>query len=231
MSLKKTAVSIAADTIKAAERLLRGRPTAPDQTKSVLILEYMLPLGCCVHLTPVYEAIKRTRPDITITVATRGLGAALLRHHRFIDHLIETPDPLKETFGAAKALRRELSKRNIHPDCAFTGASDQRTRIALMGLLAGTGWRGGYTQAPQLYHRPLERDIATSQIANNLRIAALIGCPEEHLEPRVFFSPADAAIASAMAQEANPEGKPLVMMVTQNSGGQAPAGTMTASPK
>lgn len=221
MSLKQTALSIPSSAIKASERLLRGTRFNPDNIRSVLILEYMLPLGCCVHLTPLYEAIKRARPEVTLTVATRGLGAALLRHHRYIDYLIETPDPLTDTLGAAKALRAEMSSRGIRPDCTFTGASDQRTRIALMGLLAGTGWRGGYTQAPQLYHRPLERNIEISQIANNLRIGALIGASEDPLEPRTFFSPADITAVAALTNQANPEGKPMVVMVTQNSGGQS----------
>jgi ADP-heptose:LPS heptosyltransferase len=221
MSLKKTVMNLSAGTVLASERLLRGRTNPEATVNSVLILEYMLPLGCCVHLTPLYEAIKRTRPDTTITVATRGLGAALLRHHRFIDNLIETPDPLKDTFAAAKALRAKLAERGIRPDCTFTGASDQRTRIALTGLLAGTGWRGGYTQTPQLYHRPLERNSNISQIGDNLRVGALIGASEDHLEPRVFFSPADVAAMSALAKKANPEGKPLIVMVTQNSGGQS----------
>lgn len=219
MALKKAAVNLSAAAIMASERLLRGTRFDP-RIGSVLILEYMLPLGCCVHLTPLYEAIKRTRPEITVTVATRGLGASFLRHHRFIDHLIETPDPLKDILAAAKTLRRELSKRNIHPDCTFTGASDQRTRIALMGLLAGTGWRGGYTQAPRLYHRPIERNIDISQIANNLRIGALIGASADLLEPRVFFSEADVTAMTALAKQANPDNKPLIVMVTQNSGGQ-----------
>jgi ADP-heptose:LPS heptosyltransferase len=59
-----------------------------------------------------------------------------------------------------------------------------------------------------------------SLIDNNLRLAELFGGAQEHLEPRVFFSPADIAAARAMASEANPTGRPLVVMVTQNSGGQ-----------
>lgn len=223
MSLKKNLVGLSAGAMLASERLLRGRRVefAPDRVKSILILEYMLPLGCCVHLTPLYEAIKRSRPEVTITVATRGLGAQLLRHHRFVDSLIETPDPLKETFAAGRVLRAKLAERSIRPACTLTGLSDQRTRIALMGLLAGTGWRGGYTQAPQLYQRPLERRIDLSMIDNNLRLAALVGCSQDHLEPRVFFSPADAAAMSALVKEANPDGRPLLAMVTQNSGGQS----------
>ena len=194
---------------------------APDRVKSILILEYLLPLGCCVHLTPLYEAIKRSRPEIVITVATRGVGVALLRHHPFVDHLIETPDPLQGTFSAARMLRAKLAERGIHPDCTFTGLSDQRTRIALLGIFAGTGWRGGYTQTPRLYQRPLERRIDLSLIDNNLRLAALIGCSQDHLEPRVYFSPADAVAMSALVKKVNPDGRPLLAMVTQNSGGQS----------
>jgi ADP-heptose:LPS heptosyltransferase len=223
MSLKGFVKNISADAVMAGERLLRGNALSPvaENVRHVLILEYMLPLGCCVHLTPLYEAIKRSRPEVRVTVATRGLGAALLRHHAFIDHLIETPDPLQSTFAAARVLGSEMAKRNLRSDCVLTGASDQRSRIALLALLSGMGWRGGYTLASQLYQRPLCYDSQLSLIDNNLRVAALVGCATDHLEPRVFFSDADAAVAEGLAREADPDGKPLLVMVTQNSGGQS----------
>jgi ADP-heptose:LPS heptosyltransferase len=222
MSLKKNLVGLSAGAVMASERVLRGRrvSAAPEKVASVLILEYLLPLGCCVHLTPVYEAIKRSHPEVTISVATRGLGLAVLRHNSSVDHVIETPDALRDTFGAAKVLRAELARRNLHPDCTLTGASDQRTRIALLALIAGGGWRGGFTLAAPLYQQPIAYRKDRSLIDNNLQLAALVGAGAEHLEPRVFFSQADVAVAQAMAHEANPEGKPLLIMVTQNSGGQ-----------
>ena len=223
MSLKKDLVRLSAGVVMATERLLRGRRMAavPQRVQSVLVLEYMLPLGCCVHLTPVCEAIKRSRPDVTMTVATRGLGLAVLRHNPFIDHLIETPDPLVNMFGAAKTLRAELERRGLRPDCAFTGASDQRTRIAFLALSSGAGWRGGFTLAPQLYQRPLRYRPDLSLIDNNLQLAGLTGSRADHVEPSVFFSEKDLAAARGMVGEANPEDKPLVIMVTQNSGGQS----------
>jgi ADP-heptose:LPS heptosyltransferase len=222
MSLKKNLGGLSAGVAMAAERLLRGSRIVVDAGKvnSVLFLEYLLPLGCCVHLTPVYEAIKRSRPEVTVSVATRGLGLAVLRHHRSVDHLIETPDPLSDLSNATKTLRRELQQRNLRPDCTFTGASDQRTRIGLLGLMAGGGWRGGFTQAPQLYQRPLHYLGDRSLIDNNLRLADLIGAGGGHFEPRVFFSKSDVAAARSMAQESNPSGKPLLILVTQGSGGQ-----------
>jgi len=223
MSLKKIMMNLSADVLMVSERLLGGRRfrPGPEEANSVLILEYMLPLGCCVHLTPLYEAIKQARPGTTITVATRGLGIALLRHNPFIDHLIQTPDPLTDLRGAAKSLSRSLARRNLRPNCCFTGASDQRTRIALLGLLARAGWRGGFTQSPQLYHRPLQYQTDRSLIDNNLQLLTLLGASQHHVEPRVFFSPADAALARTHTQAANPKGKPLLVMVTQNSGGQS----------
>jgi ADP-heptose:LPS heptosyltransferase len=191
------------------------------EVRCVLVLEYMLPLGCLVHMTPVFEAMKRSRPEIEVTVATRGAGLQVLRHSPFVDHLIETPDPTKHLGAAVLALREQLRRRGIRPDCVLTGASDQRTRIALLGLFGSSGWRGGYTVKPALYQRPLAYDQGLSLIANNLRLATLVGCKDEPTEPRIPFSTTDADVATNLLHAANPEGRPVVVMVTQNSGGQS----------
>jgi ADP-heptose:LPS heptosyltransferase len=222
MAWKQSVVGAALWPLLSVERAARGARfrVKPEDVRSVLILEYMLPLGCCVHLTPLYEAIRTSRPEATITVATRGLGVGLLRHHQYIDHLIETPDPFNDLGAAARLVRQELARRGVVPECVLTGVSDQRTKIGLLGAMAGQGWRGGYTLLPGLYQRPLGRDPGLSQIANNLRLAAMLGCDGAHREPRVFFPSADAAKATAMLAEANPNALPLLVMVTQTSGGQ-----------
>jgi ADP-heptose:LPS heptosyltransferase len=208
--------------LRALEGALRGRgEVAPERVREILVLEYMLPLGTCVHLTPFFEAMKRCRKDVGITVATRGLGLQVLRYSPFVDRVIETRDPLKDLWGAISSLRGKLRELRHAPDCVLTGASDQRTRIALMGVLGAGGWRGGYTLRPELYDRPLKYDSATSLIANNLRLAGLFGCDADGIEPRVFFSREDAETAKGIVDEVNPQGRPLAVMVTQNSGGQA----------
>jgi ADP-heptose:LPS heptosyltransferase len=59
-------------------------------------------------------------------------------------------------------------------------------------------------------------------IGNNLRLANLVGCDvADRIEPRVFFSESDAATAKKLLGAANPESRPVVVMVTQNSGGQS----------
>jgi ADP-heptose:LPS heptosyltransferase len=205
------------------EKMLRWRTgeAEPAKVKQVLVLEYMLPLGSCVHLTPLFEAMRILRPDVKIAVATRGLGAQVLRHSPFVNRLIETPDPLTDFWGAVRVLRGRLRALKIEADWVLTGASDQRTRIALLGMLAASGSRGGYTVNPELYQRPLEYDRNLSLIANNIRLVELAGGRGEVLEPRVFFSQRDAEAMQALVRKVNPEGRPLVVMVTQNSGGQA----------
>jgi ADP-heptose:LPS heptosyltransferase len=74
---------------------------------------------------------------------------------------------------------------------------------------------------PALYQQPLKYDWNSSLIANNLRIGGLLGCNVQALEPRVFFSREDVETARALVQKVNPAGRPLAVMVTQNSGGQA----------
>ena len=221
MPLMKSLLQHTAGVLVSAERLLRRtRNIDPASVTSVLILEYYLPLGCCVHLTPLYAAIKHCRPDITITVATHGLAYDLLRHNPHIDHLIRIPDPIRDLSRSARTLSAELSRLNLKPDCTLTGVSDQRTRAALLALLCGAGWRGGFTQLPALYHHPLTNNHDISLLANNLRLLPLLGCCVTHFEPRVFFSPDDIAAATQLARTAGPETRPLLTVVTQNSGGQ-----------
>jgi ADP-heptose:LPS heptosyltransferase len=212
-----------ARTLLAVERVLRRKVAAvePKKVKQVLVLEYMLPLGTCVHLTPFFEALKLCRPDVRITVATRGIGSQVLRHSPYIDGLIDTPDPLKDLKAAVLFLRSGLRRLRLEPDCVLTGASDQRTRITLMGMFGSGGWRGGYTLKPVLYQRPLEYDRNISLIANNLKLVWLFGCEVTHAEPRIFFSRENAETARRLVREVNPDGRPLVVMVTQTSGGQS----------
>ncbi len=203
------------------EGLVRPRTRHPvEDVRSVLVLEYMLALGSCVHMTPLYEVLKRCRPELEVTVATRGLCLEVLRHSPYVDHLIETPDPLKHLGAAAGSLTRQLKERGIDPDCCLTGLPDQRTRISLLGAWVCRGWRGGYAVQSALLQRPLVVDRSRSQIANNLRLASMLGCDVEAPEPRVFFNEAEAKMAIEMVREASGGGRPVLAAVTQNSGGQ-----------
>ena len=206
----------------AAETALRGtKQSAPAEVHQVLILEYQRPLGCCVHLTPLFETLKRCRPDMKVILAGHGLPIEINRYSPFIDALIATPDPSTDLPAATRSLRGQLRRRTLIPDCILTGASDQRTRIALLGFLSSKGWRGGFTIKSNLYHRPLQYDASLSLIQNNLRLAKLVGCSNAATHVRVPFGHDELAVAKDLIAQSNSMNRPLVVMVTQNSGGQS----------
>ena len=117
-------------------------------------------------------------------------------------------------------LRDEMVRRKIKADCVWTGSSDRRTKIALLGALSGAGSRGGFTLIPELYHHPLVYDPEKSLIDNNLRLAGLAGCDTRHREPTVFYSAAEVVTAEGLRERVAAGGAPVVVLVTQTSGGQ-----------
>jgi ADP-heptose:LPS heptosyltransferase len=219
-TLGKKLLNIPVAAFVALERLVRpATKPRPDAVKCVLVLQYNLALGYCVHLTPFFETIKRERPEVKVIVATWGMGVAVLRHSPYVDHLIETPNVLKDFSGASASLRRQLRTRRLKPDCCLTGAADQRTKIGLLAAAACSGWRGGFAILPSLYQRPLTYDPRISLIANNLRLASLIGLPEKMVEPKVFYTSRDAAVARELLAAARADGRPVLVVISRGSGG------------
>jgi ADP-heptose:LPS heptosyltransferase len=199
----------------------------PARTNSgarvVLVLQYQMPLGCCVHGTPLYAAIKAANPAAILIVATRGLGLDVLRHDPCIDFLIDAPSftgSLNNMRKAVAALRRELRLLHLVPDLVLQDASSRAGSFALFALLLRLGPTAGFANAPALYDVPLTYDRNLSLIDNNLRLAELAGAGSQHREPAVYFAAADLATAQALLAETDPGSQPGVAFVMQGSGGQ-----------
>jgi len=219
--LKKSLAKIALGT----EKLVRNHPAcSPEDLRTFrdfLFFQYMMPLGYCVHDTPIYEALRACLPDAKITVATRGTGFETLRHNPYLDNLIVTSDPLVDTVKAAKELRTQLDRCGVRPQVGITNFSNPRTRLTLLNMLSGQHLRLGHTLAPELYHLPQKYDRAMSLIDNNLCLVTIFHCATGHVEPRVFFGENDVANVRALLTEAGVStDRPLTILVTQNSGGQ-----------
>jgi ADP-heptose:LPS heptosyltransferase len=203
----------------------RMRPSARGhhEPRTVLVLQYMMPLGCGVHGTPIFAALKAAHPDTTVVVATCGLGYAVLQHDPHIDHLIETADPVS-SFGSkwavARTLRSELRRRRLVPDLILQDACNRAGSYALLPLLLRLAPAVGFANAPPLYDRHLEYDPDLSLIDNNLRLVALDGITAPHLEPAVYFAASELAAARSLLHEANAGDAPVTAFVMQGSGGQ-----------
>jgi ADP-heptose:LPS heptosyltransferase len=205
-------------------RARRPRTQSEGEANTILVLQYHVPLDCCVHGTPLYAAIKRVNPAATIIVASSGTGFATLKHDPHIDHLIETPDPMRSLVSlwtTARMLRKGLLARNLQPDLILQDASNQRGRYALFALLVGVAPMVGFANAAPLYDRHFAYDPKLSLIDNNLRMLEAVDGPRYHLEPALYFSADELARVRDLLSEINPTGLPLVAFVMQGSGGQA----------
>lgn len=210
-----------ASRLRWTEALLRRRrldPIPVPHGSTILVVQYAAALGYCVHNTPIFEALKRQRPDVRIAVATHALGCEVLRNNPFVDELFTTRSPL--TDGVARSvlsLRAALRRTGLRPDVVVTDASNFTTRIGVTTMLAVDARRVGFTLTPELFDRALTYDEKQSLIANNLRVLDALDLEPARVEPRVFFSEEDLATARSMLETG---GRPVAAVITQGSGGQ-----------
>lgn len=206
-------------------------PTQPDlaDIRNFLLLQYPSALGVAIHATPLIAALHAAIPDARVSVAASGIALEVLRNHPGLERLVPTPNPLRELLPAANAIRRAKPfDRERHAVLLTTG--NERSRIILSALLAGSPLRAGFTLLPELAAAHLRFDPRLSQIANNLRILELLGhgsslleqlqADSSLLEPVVYFSPSDLEAAQTLLQEINPSARPVTAFVMQGSGGQ-----------
>jgi ADP-heptose:LPS heptosyltransferase len=207
--------------VAGTERLFRSSD-AQDLSKvnNFLLLQHSTALGTAVHATPLVAALRASVPNCRIVVAASGLAIEVFRNNPGIDHLIETPSPLRNFRAAAKSLRAQKPFAG-KVFAALTTCGNERTLVGLQALLSGAALRVGFTEVPQLYRVALERDVELSLIDNNLRIVKAFGYLVQHCEPQIFVTEADVASARTFLTETGAHtGRPVAIFVTQNSGGQ-----------
>jgi ADP-heptose:LPS heptosyltransferase len=194
-----------------------SRPRIHSTPPVFLILQYRFPLGCCVHGTPVYAALKAAHPGCTVIVATRNLGRATLIHDPHIDHLLETPDPgrgFRTLNRHALELRDRLLALNLHPTHILQDASNRRGTLSLFAALLRLAPTTGFANIPALYDTHLMYDPRLSLINNNLR---LVGEATPHREPAVYFTIKDLTTAQSLLGTST---QSLTAIVVQGSGAQ-----------
>jgi ADP-heptose:LPS heptosyltransferase len=173
-----------------------------------------MPLGCCVHGTPLYTALKAENPAVKIIVATRSIGANTLHHDPNVAVLLETGDPGESFFSlrrVASEIRSQLAQQGIAPDLVLQDASNRRGSYALFATMLHLAPTAGFADAPQLYDQHLDYDLNRSLIDNNLRLANTA-----HIEPAVYFTQRDLNRAHTLLTSDSS----TIAFVLQGSGGQ-----------
>jgi ADP-heptose:LPS heptosyltransferase len=190
------------------------------KSKRLLFLQYEMALGSAVNATSIFEAFKKFRPDLHVTVASTGLSYEVLKYNPWIDHLIETADPHKSFVETAGQLLRAISGGG-RADCIVTNFGNMKKRLALLGLLNPSALQVGYTLAPELYDATLQPNAGISVLANNLRVLDLFAGGTIAIEPKVFFPEYSlAALDALLSKSRRADVAMLVVFVTQTSGGQ-----------
>jgi ADP-heptose:LPS heptosyltransferase len=212
--------------LRAADDLAHQAPAAvPARLSSIrqlLFLQYETALGTAVNATPVFEAVKRGRPEASIAVACHPLTRELLKYNEFIDELIVTTHPDRGFIRAGCELALRTRKLRHSFDCALTDGGNQKSGLALMMLGVRAKVRMGFTNAKELYHLALEYDRGQSVLQNNLRLLDLLEIGNADVRPRAFFSSRELDVAmKLLATSGLLDGKPIVAFATQ-TGGQPP---------
>ncbi|MGC9198631.1 MAG: glycosyltransferase family 9 protein [Acidobacteriaceae bacterium] len=203
--------------------------TQPDlaEVRNFLLLQHPLALGTAIHATPLIAAIHAVIPEARVSAAASGFALEILRNNPGLETLTFSPSPLHEVRAAAKALRRAKPFGREHHAVLLT-TGNERSRVMLSALLAGSPVRAGFTLLPELAAAHLRFDPRLSQIANNLRILDLLGhgaalleqlqANPDLLEPQVFPSPDDLDTAHQLLREHGvDEQEPIAVFITQTS--------------
>jgi len=174
-----------------------------------------MPLGCCVHGTPLYTALKAANPAAKIIIATRGIAADTVRYDPHVDVLFETSDPGESFFTfrrIAREIRYKLAQQSLAPDLILQDASSRKGSYALFAAMLHLAPTSGFANTPQLYDRHLEYDPNRSLIDNNIRLADRAA----HIEPATYFTQRDLDHARSMLSSDSI----TIAFVLQGSGGQ-----------
>jgi ADP-heptose:LPS heptosyltransferase len=209
--------------ISAALKLIVSRPSDKDlsSARRFLFLHYESALGAAVLATPVFEALKRQMPDAFVAVAASGLSYQTLENNPYIDHIYETPHPLKHFGATLWYFLTVVRKQRRSFDCIVCNVESGRLKITLLALLSGIQWRIGYEGSIRFFHRSLTRRPGESFIAENLRVLGLLGYACEELEPKIFFTQRDLQFAQDFINNNGiMENRPVIAMITGTNGGE-----------
>ncbi|MES2220054.1 MAG: glycosyltransferase family 9 protein [Acidobacteriota bacterium] len=218
---KKAAYRVVAKMVRLLHGGGRFSQAELAEIRNFLVLQYESPLGSIIHVTPMFEALKRAMPDCVVTVAASRVAASVLHTSPYIDRCVVTPNPFEDFTGCVRAVQALLESTPAGARCVITTIGNQRTRLAFLSLLAGSAVRVGYTLAPELYDVPLAFSPERGQIEGNLDVVRSLGHHVPFYEPHLFFTSKDAASASRELDSlTNQPTTPRIVFVTQNSGGQ-----------
>jgi len=193
----------------------------PTSAKRFLFLQYETALGTAVNSTPVFTALRKSRPDALIAVACSGIPFELLKENPSIDVIYQTPHPLQGFLATFKYFVRHRREFSLGYDYVVLDSGNNRFLYSLLAWLSGVRRRVGFVHSKNLLHEAMTYDRSLSIIANNLRLVQHFTDLPQLEEPKMFFSKSDLEWVRTFLHEHNINpNRPILAFQTQTSGGQ-----------
>lgn len=177
------------------------------KTRSILVIRPDR-LGDVILSTPVYESIKKSFPQATLTVLANRASAGILADNPFIDRIVEfdkkNPFPVLQKLSAGKF------------DLAVVLNRMFSSTAAMLVLLSKAPLRVGYKtrEGAGVYNIALAgNENAQHEIQNNLDLLRYIGAPKICDAPGIYFNNAETQKIDSLVKEKNrfPE-RPLILV-------------------
>ena len=124
------------------------------KSDSFLFIQFDSALGSAIHETPVYDALKRNRPECYITVVCGALVYDVIKRNPHIDSVILLPDPQQNFTLSFLLMAYKTLLRNY--EYAITTAGNRQSRRALLALLSGAHKCFGFTNVHHVISDPLQ---------------------------------------------------------------------------
>lgn len=187
--------------------------------RHIAVVHFEIPLGTAVLSLPSLCSLKKACPGIRITAFASGITLSLLKDSPYVDHVCETPNPIKAPLSAFLYALFKIWPNRREYDAIVLNGSNSRILIAVFAILTGIKKRVGYCLRPRLLHSCVEeKDPASIIETNNKAFSLITPAPLEVVEPEIYFSKQDAIVFEDIFAKIS-TARPRIILVSGTSSG------------
>lgn len=187
--------------------------------KHIAVVHFEIPLGTAVLSLSSLCSLKMACPGVEITAFASGITLSLLKDSPYVDHIWETPNPIKAPLRAFLYAGLKIWPNRKEYDAIVLNSSNSRTLIALFAILTGIKKRVGYCVRPRLLHTCVEKKRQSSIVeTNNNAFSHIALAPLAVVEPEIYFSRKDTFVFEGIFANIS-TARPRIVIVSGTSSG------------
>jgi ADP-heptose:LPS heptosyltransferase len=161
--------------------------------RGILFFQYDTALGSVMNATPVFEVLRRERPNAFIGVVAGPLAYEVLKLNPYIDKIYKSPCIHSATFRALLFILIRMPLLSYYYHYGVSDSFNRRAIITLAQFLSGVRKKTGYSNKPWLMAHTIqvsklhEERIRHSVIEDNLKVLEVFDIQSKSVEPSMFF--------------------------------------------